>query len=97
MTSEERKEQAKDEVRLVANEWKEFSRTTAYKKLMEYIEFQDYAAIQAAKGPVLTFDDESGTQINFNPQNAAALLQRSVGYDIITTYIEGYVDFTTKS
>lgn len=97
MTSEERKEEARSENRLVANEWKEFARTTAYKKLMDYIEFQDYAAIQSAKGPVLTFDDESGSQVNFNPQNAATLLQRSVGYDIITTYIKGYVDFTTKS
>ena len=91
------KETAKKETRLVANEWKEFSRTTAYRKLMEYIEFQDYAAVQGAKGPVLTFDDSSGTQINFDPQKEATLLQRSVGYDIIKTYIEGYVDFTTKS
>lgn len=91
------KETAQKETRLVANEWKEFSKSTAYRKLMEYIEFQDYAAIQGAKGPILTFDDESGTQINFDPQKAASLLQRSVGYDIIKTYIESYVDFTTRS
>lgn len=91
------KETAKAETRLVANEWKEFAKTTAYRKLMEYMEFQDYAAIQGAKGPVLTFDDESGTQVGFDPQKAAILLQRSVGYDIVKTYIEGYVDFTTKS
>ena len=91
------KETAKSETHLVANEWKEFAKTTAYRKLMEYIEFQDYAAIQGAKGPVLTFDDESGTQVGFDPQKAATLLQRSVGYDIVKTYIEGYVDFTTKS
>lgn len=91
------KETAKAEVRLVANEWKEFSQTTAYRKLMEYMEFQDYAAVQGAKGPILTFDDESGTQLNFDPQKAAILLQRSVGYDIIKTYIEGYVNFTTNT
>lgn len=90
------KETSIDENRLVANEWKEFSKTTAYKKFMEYMEFQDYAAVQSAKGPILTFDDESGSQINFDPQKAASLLQRSVGYDIIRTYVEGYVNFTTK-
>ncbi len=90
------KETSQNENRLVANEWKEFSKTTAYRKLMEYIEFQDYMAVQAAKGPVLTFDDESGTQVGFDRENAASLLQRSVGYDIIKTYVEGYVNFTTK-
>lgn len=90
------KETARNETRLVANEWKEFSKTTAYRKLLEYIEFQDYAAVQGAKGPILTFDDSSGSQINFDPIKSAALLQRSVGYDIITTYINGYVDYTTS-
>jgi hypothetical protein len=91
------KETLHDENRLVANEWKAFSATTAYRKLMDYIEFQDYAAVQSAKGPVLTFSDDDGAQINFDPQKAASLLQRSVGYDIIKTYIESYVNFTTKS
>ncbi len=91
------KETLQDENRLVANEWKAFSTTTAFRKLMDYIEFQDYAAVQSAKGPVLTFDDESGTQLSFDPQKAASLLQRSVGYDIIKTYIESYVNYTTKS
>ena len=90
------KETAKQEVHLVANEWKEFAKTTAFRKLMEYIDFQDMSAIIGAKGPVLTYDDESATQLSFDPQKAAALLQRSVGYDIIKTYIESYVEFTTK-
>lgn len=90
------KEASRQENRLVANEWKAFSETTAYRKLIEYIEFQDYMAIQGAKGPVMTFDDESGSQLGFNPQNAAHLLQRSVGYDIIKTYVESYVNFTTE-
>lgn len=87
------KEAAKQEVRLIANEWKEFTRTTAYQKLMDYIDFQDYAAIQGAKGPILTFSEEDGEQIRFDANKAAALLQRSVGYDIIKTYIEGYVNY----
>lgn len=79
----------------VARQWQTFSKTLAYKKLLEYIEFQDYAAIAGAKGPILTFSEEGGEQINFDPQKAAALLQRSVGYDIVKTYVEGYVNFTT--
>lgn len=90
------KETTANENRLVANEWKEFSKTTAYRKFKEYIEFQDYMAVQAAKGPILTFDVESSAQVGFDPQKSACLLQRSVGYDIITTYVDGYVDFTTK-
>lgn len=90
------KETAHNDTRLVANEWKEFSKSTAFSRLMEYIEFQDYAAVQSAKGPVLTFDYNDGTQLSFDPQKAAALLQRSVGYDIIKTYIDGYVNFTTS-
>lgn len=90
------KETVKDENRLVANEWKEFSKTTAYRKLIEYIEFQDYCAIQGAKGPIVTFDDNSGAQIAFDSQNASYLLQRSVGYDIVKTYVESYVNLKTK-
>lgn len=96
MNSEERKETAKNETHLISNEWKEFSKTTAYKKFMEYIEFQDYSAVLGAKGPIVTFNDSGTEQINFNPQNAALLLQRSVGYDIIKTYVDSYVNFTTK-
>ena len=84
-----------EENKQVANQWKTFSKTLAYKKFLEYIEFQDYAAVTSAKGPILTFDDESGEQLGFDREKAASLLQRSVGYDIVKTYVEGYVNFTT--
>lgn len=84
-----------EENALVARQWKTFSKTLAFQKFMDYIEFQDQMAVIAAKGPVLTFDDESGSQISFDPQKAANLLQRSVGYDIVKTYVDGYVNFTT--
>lgn len=84
-----------EENAVVAKQWQTFSKTLAYKKLLEYIEFQDYAAIQMAKGPVLTFNEEGTEQVSFDPQKAAGLLQRSVGYDIVKTYVEGYVNFTT--
>ena len=90
------KETIQHENRLVSNEWKEFAKTTAFRKLMEYIEFQDYIAVQAAKGPILTFDNEDGSQVDFDASKAAYLLQRSVGYDIMKSYIEGYVNYTTS-
>lgn len=79
----------------IAGQWKTFSRTAAYKQFMDYIEFQDSMAVMAAKGPIMTFDDESGQEVSFNRELAASLLQRSVGYDIVKTYVEGYVDYTT--
>ena len=81
----------------IAAQWKTFSRTAAFKQFMEYIEFQDAMAIIGAKGPINTFDEDSGKEIAFNRELAASLLQRSVGYDIVKTYVEGYVNLTTPS
>lgn len=80
---------------LIIAQWKTFSQTEAFAEFMEYIDLQDYLAIQAAKGPVMIFDDESGAQLNFDPQNAANLLQRSVAYDIVKSYVDGHVNSTT--
>lgn len=80
---------------LIANQWKEFSKKLAFKELMDYIDLQDNFAIIGAKGPINTFDDNDGTQLNFDPVKAANLLQRSVGYDIVKLYIEAYVEYTT--
>ena len=79
--------------KLIANTWREFSKTTAYKELMDYLDLQDYFAIKAAKGPVATLDENTAAQINFDNEKAANLLQRSVGYDIIREYIDGYVNY----
>lgn len=80
----------------ISGEWKDFSRTYAYKQLMEYIDLQDYMAITGAKGPINTFDTDDGSQVSFDGQKAAALLQRSVGYDIVRLYVKGYVENTTN-
>lgn len=80
---------------LIRRQWQEFSKKTAYKEFMDYIAMQDYFAVQGAKGPINTFDDNSGAQLDFDPIKAANLLQRSVGYDIVKLYVEGYVNPTT--
>ncbi len=89
------KEETAKRVRLISNEWRAFSKTSAYKEFIEYIELQDYLAIQAAKGPVNTFIGKDGEEVAFDLQKTAPLLQRSVGYDIVKTYVEGYVNITT--
>ena len=80
---------------MIRNEWEGFSKTAAYKEFMEYIELQDYFAVMAAKGPVMPFDEEKGTDFIFDNQKSANLLQRSVGYDIVKAYVYGYVNPTT--
>lgn len=97
-TPEERQRSKDESAKLqaqVTKQWQEFSKTEAYKQYREYIEFQDYMAITAAKGPINTFNETSGEQLNFDAEKGAALLQRSVGYDIVNLYVDGYVNPTT--
>lgn len=77
----------------LAKQWKQFAQTDAFKEFMDYIELQDYLAVQGAKGPINTFEDADGEQLSFDKENAVYLLQRSVGYDIVKTYVEGYINF----
>lgn len=80
---------------LITRQWRDFSKKVAYKDFMEYIDLQDYFAVLGAKGPINTFDSNSGEQINFDPIKASSLLQRSVGYDIVKLYVQGYVNSDT--
>ncbi len=91
----ENSDAALQRVELITAQWREFSKLEAYQELIDYIDMQDYFAILAAKGPISTFSEEDGQQVKFDRENAAALLQRSVGYDIVKTYVEGYVNPTT--
>lgn len=98
LTKEQKDKKAKEAANLqslITSQWKEFSQTEAYKQFMDYVDMQDYFAVISAKGPVETFDGTSGEQVNFDREKAAALLQRSVGYDIVKMYVEGYVNSTT--
>jgi len=98
LTPEQRKRNRDESAQLqalIGNQWKEFSKKEAYKQFMEYLDLQDYLAVTGAKGPINTFNDESGEQINFDPIKSAGLLQRSVGYDIVKLYVKEYVNPTT--
>lgn len=91
------KEEAAKKTKQIASEWQTFSKTAAYKEFREYIELQDYCAIMAAKGPVMPFNEEGDSEFVFDKEKAASLLQRSVGYDIVVSYVDGYVNNLTLS
>lgn len=89
---EKQKQEAARRHKMISNQWREFSKQEAYKDFMEYIDFQDYLAVMAAKGPINTFTGKEGEDSAFDLQKTAPLLQRSVGYDIVKTYVEGYIN-----
>ena len=96
--AEEKLTQEQREHRQQVNEWREFSKTLAFKRLMEHIELQKQTYQVLASGPmevyrdVPTFDGKKDLQLDFEPEKYAYLLQRGVGCDIVKTYVE---DFTT--
>lgn len=70
----------------LASQWKDFEKTEAYKALIEYIEFQNNCAIDLAKG---SFNEDEQVDLT----KTYPYLQRSVGYDIIREYIDGYIGY----
>lgn len=84
----------------IKNEWREFSKTLAYSKLIEFIELQKQTYNIMATGPmevyrdVPTFDGKKDLQLDFEPEKYTYLLQRGVGCDIVKMYVE---EFTTDS
>lgn len=89
-------EQVLTEEQQITNEWREFSQTLAYRRFIEHIEMQKDVYNLMASGPieiyeeVPTVDGKSRTQLSFEPEKYAYLLQRSVGCDIVKIYVEGY-------
>lgn len=83
----------------MANEWREFSQTLAYREFIKFIELQKETYNIIASGPmevyrdVPTFDGKKDLQLDFEPEKYAYLLQRGVGCDIVRMYVE---DFTTS-
>lgn len=82
----------------IRNEWRGFSKTLAYQRLMEFIELQKEMHSIMASGPIEVYRNvptSSGSgdlQLDFEPEKYAYLLQRSVGCDIVKTYVEEFVD-----
>lgn len=82
----------------IRNEWQWFSKTLAYQRFMEFIELQKEMHSIMASGPievyrnVPTSNGSGDLQLDFEPEKYAYLLQRSVGCDIVKTYVEEFVD-----
>lgn len=80
----------------IAHQWDQFSKTEAYKELMDYIDLQKDVNSTLAAGPieiykeVPTVDGKTTQQLEFEPEKLAYLLQRNVGLDTIRLYIEGF-------
>ena len=69
---------------LIRGEWRDFSKTLAYKEMMQYMEVTGDRLITDATEGTITINGEkhpiTGEYMNF-------LLQRRAGIDIIKTYI----------
>lgn len=80
----------------IAHQWEQFSKTEAYKELMDYIDLQKDVNSTLAAGPieiykeVPTVDGKATQELEFEPEKLAYLLQRNVGLDTIRLYIEGF-------
>lgn len=75
---------------LIKGEWRDFSKTLAFKQLMEYagsnqVMLERYAKDMSMPGP-------NGGPISLDVEKAMSLLQRSAGIDIMTSYIRLYVE-----
>lgn len=91
-----------EELKQVQGQWREFSKTLAYRQFIEHIELQKQTYAIMASGPievyrdVPTFDGKSDSQLDFEPEKYAYLLQRGVGCDIVKMYVEDFLDVAQK-
>lgn len=91
-------EQEVKDQKQITSEWSAFSKTLAYQKFIEFIDLQKDIHATMASGPmeiyqdVATNDGKTVSQLHFEPEKYAYLLQRSVGCDIVKIYVEGYTD-----
>lgn len=82
----------------IEHQWKQFAKTEAYAKLVEYIELQKDINTTLAAGPIEiykempTVDGKTTQALEFEPEKLAYLLQRNVGIDALRLYIEGFTN-----
>jgi hypothetical protein len=81
--------------RLIANQWREFSQTEAYKDLMEYGKGTSDMLTSYAKERVMPSPVNNTEQLIIDGETAGSLLQNARGCDIVITYVEEYVNSTT--
>ena len=72
---------------LIRNEWRDFSKGTAFKELFEFMENTQAMLLQDAQDLQITVD---GKKVTINGEMANLLLQRRAGIDIMKSYIRLY-------
>ena len=80
-----------DRERAIARQWLNFSKTEAYKDLMQYGHSTSDMLTTYAKERVMPSPIDEGAQVVIDGETASSLLQNSRGCDIILSYIEQYV------
>lgn len=82
----------------IESQWKQFAKTEAFEKLVEYIDLQKEINSTLAAGPIEiykelpTVDGKTTQTLEFEPEKLAYLLQRNVGIDTLRLYIEGFTN-----
>lgn len=78
-----------DEERTIRNQWNQFSKTLAYKKMMEYAEANGSMLQRQAEESAMPHPNGTGI-IPIDDHMAMNLLQNKRGIAIMTTYIRIY-------
>lgn len=81
--------------RAIARQWLNFSRTDAYKDLMQYGHSTSEMLTTYAKEMVMPSPVKDGEQIIIDGEKSLSLLQNARGCDIILSYVEEYVSSAT--
>lgn len=81
--------QDEKEESLIKGEWRDFSKTLAFKRLMEYTETNKEMLLRDATDYTISLN---GKKVTITPEMALTLLQRRAGIDIVKTYIGLYVE-----
>lgn len=78
-----------DEERTIRNQWREFSKTLAYKRMLEYAEINGEMLLRQAEESAMPHPNGTGT-MPIDDHMAMNLLQNKRGIAIMTTYIRIY-------
>lgn len=96
MSKELTKEQRIKRSKLVANQWLAFSKTTAYKEFILFMESNQETLLYYAEEGVVPNPSGNGTDIPISGEKSNMLLQNRRGIGIVKAHVEGIVKSTTS-
>lgn len=89
---EKANQEAAKREKMIANQWRTFSKTAAFKDWMQYCEQNKEMLLEYAQEMVMPSPVKNGEQIILTIEKAHSLLQNRRGIDIVKTYVDGYVN-----